>query len=255
MHDAQYKGRGVAAKRFYCDEITWEELRAICHEMIVTWHVQSKHVVEFYGYCVQPPFIFVVMEKCSQGDLLTAIETGQHSMEVRYQFARECVECVAFINGQSFLHCDIKSLNFLVTDEEGALVCKLADFGEAVKEHRRDDDPTVVGTYEWMAPEVMQGGRYTKAADLYSIAVVVWECLSGQSPYADEQGGMNGIREKVLKGARPNWKGTILEGDGAVRIAVCKAWSQDPIDRGTLEELLAALRAERDRPRGAGAGE
>src|SRR5574337_943531 len=80
------------------------------------------------------------------------------------------------------MHRDIKPANILVTDDDFAY---LVDFGIA----RAASDPGLtqtgmaMGTYDYMAPERFTGDDVTYLADVYSLACVLTECLTGSAPY------------------------------------------------------------------------
>src|SRR3954463_7930805 len=84
------------------------------------------------------------------------------------------------------VHRDVKPHNVIVPDapRSAAGVAKLADFGVA---HLAGDEPLtrtgdVVGTLAYMAPEQAAGKRVDERADLYSLALVLYEALAGAHP-------------------------------------------------------------------------
>jgi len=217
-------------KQYFCDEIDWVSLKNICHEMLVTHHLQpNPHVVDFKGYCVNPPYVYVMMELCDAGSLYQALKERKYSQIERCRHALQCVGAISFLHSENFLHRDIKSLNFICkyTADEGLRI-KLCDFGESVKlQAERGRRQTVIacdmpsldqvgdsetrynihGTLQWMAPEIMDGCLYTKSADVYSCAVVVWECLTQRVPYEVSEGvDMKNIRSHVRDGGRLDCK-------------------------------------------------
>lgn len=143
-------------------------------------------------------------------------------------------KCLLFYRGVAALHSlnknvvhrDIKSMNFLgllfvfslclcnlTCAVDSQLNAKLADLelgGAGAYDPQASaalpaDDILV----NWMAPEVLQGEQYTQASDIYSLALVLWEIVSGAIPYADVKATSgkaktkNLIRMKVLAGHRP----------------------------------------------------
>jgi len=294
VYSARLGNRPMAAKRFYCEDIRWRELKTICHEMLVTWHLQpNPHVVEFKGYCVEPPFIYTVMELCDAGSLHDLLHPAnpagnpdirlESSLEERLGWALDCVEAVAFLHLNFFYHRDVKSPNFIAKQGGDAgvagtggggrgLQIKLCDFGASVKSQTQpgsvarvsgDDlrsvdsnaDTGAVGTLEWMAPEIVAARdhlcAFTAHSDVYSTAVVVWECITCQDPFI-QQGGRRmpqaELAALIRSGGRPDCSNVRSE---RMRGTIEKAWEQDPKERATLGDLRAGLMREFDRERGA----
>ena len=89
-------------------------------------------------------------------------------------------------HGRGVVHRDVKPQNVIIPDapRSAAGVAKLADFGVA---HLAGDEPLtrtgdVVGTLAYMAPEQAAGRRVDERADLYSLALVLYEALAGTNP-------------------------------------------------------------------------
>ena len=77
------------------------------------------------------------------------------------------------------LHRDLKSANIL-SDEKCQL--KIADFGLS-RQMASSSTMTTCGTTRWVAPEVLQNGRYAESADVWSFGVVMWEMATRREPF------------------------------------------------------------------------
>jgi eukaryotic-like serine/threonine-protein kinase len=81
---------------------------------------------------------------------------------------------------------------------------KLIDFGLAVESLAGEDEftapGTVLGTPRYMSPEQFKGMTLGPASDLFSLGLVVYECLTGEPAYS---GGLSAIMHKIVNGVRP----------------------------------------------------
>ena len=85
------------------------------------------------------------------------------------------------------VHRDIKPQNLLVRSDD---TVKIADFGIArpLDGTQMTQAGTVLGTAAYLAPEQALGERVTGAADIYSLGCVLYECITGATPFADKEG-------------------------------------------------------------------
>ena len=67
-------------------------------------------------------------------------------------------------------------------DDFRRVTLKITDFGLA-REINRTTRMTQAGTYAWMAPEAIEFSTFSKAGDVWSFGVVLWELLTGETPY------------------------------------------------------------------------
>jgi len=92
-------------------------------------------------------------------------------------------EALAHAHARGVIHRDVKPENVIVVDDD-RIAAKLTDFGVA---HLVDDDSLtrnggLVGTLAYMAPEQAEGSAVGPAADVYSLALTLYECWSGDNP-------------------------------------------------------------------------
>ena len=147
-------------------------------------------------------------------------------------------------HGRGVIHRDVKPQNVIVPDRPRSArsAAKLTDFGVA---HLAGDAPLtrtgdVVGTLAYMAPEQADGHRVDERADLYSLALVLYEGLAGVNPV---RAGSPAATARRL--------GTVLPPLGRKRkdlppelcAALDRALSPRPEDRGSLDELADELAA------------
>lgn len=81
------------------------------------------------------------------------------------------------------IHRDLKSLNILL---DSCFRAKIADFGWT--RLKGDRMTNRIGTFQWMAPEVINGEVYTEKADIFSYGIILWEIAAREPPYKNIMG-------------------------------------------------------------------
>ena len=195
-----YLKKDVAMK-ILSPELTDEVLDAFVHEANLMLTFDHRNIVKFYGICVRPPQIGLVVELCSQGDLKGHLKTKSHywSPPRKLRACLECAAALAYLHSHNIIHRDVKCHNFFVDNN---YTVKLGDFGESsVKDPVRN--MTILGTVGYMSPELIAGDKhYTTAIDIYALAVTVNEIWVGEEPFCDITNFLK-IYDLVLNGTRP----------------------------------------------------
>lgn len=152
------------------------------------WHRNIISVID-YGESDGAPYL--VMERV-HGLLLGRViaEHGAFEVPIALDIAAQVCDALAETHAAGFVHADVKSDNVLVEERrEGRAVARLFDFGLASDQRgNRTADKLVYGTPEYMAPEVIRGERPCPATDLYGIGVMLYELLTGITPFVNGNG-------------------------------------------------------------------
>ena len=94
------------------------------------------------------------------------------------------VEAVDYCHSNGVIHRDLKPENLLLhLDDEDRSMIKLADFGLAVHVERNGTAKGPCGTPSYVAPEVIIGTSYDHRCDIWSLGVLLFYLLSGESPF------------------------------------------------------------------------
>ncbi|MEO8816565.1 MAG: serine/threonine-protein kinase PknD [Mycobacterium sp.] len=155
----------------------------ILREADTAGRLTEPHVVPIHDYGEIDGQFFLEM-RLIEGNSLRALLTryGPLTPARAVAIVRQVASALDAAHGAGIIHRDVKPENILITDDDFAY---LMDFGIA----RAATDPgltqigTAVGTYNYMAPERFTGGDVTYRADIYSLACVLGECLTGSPPY------------------------------------------------------------------------
>jgi aurora kinase len=139
--------------------------------------------------------LFIILEYCDGGSLFDIIRDAHDGFLTENQavsYFKNAVQGMAYLHQQEIIHCDVKSMNFLVGNNKKQL--KLTDFGMAV---RNDEREVIGGSPVYMSPEHLMAWRhmtddFDNKSDVYSLGVILFEMLLGYLPYevlSNEEGG------------------------------------------------------------------
>src|SRR5919107_3770700 len=176
-------GRRVAVKRLHA-ESPEDPARRFRREARLGASLNHPNLVAVYDIVTDEEDVLIVMEYVEGETLRDALERAPLEPERAIEVLRGVAAALDHAHAEGIIHRDVKPANVLV-GSDGRV--KLADLGiaTAVEGTRITMSGTVLGTAAYMAPEQLEGsGKPGPAADVYSLAVVAWEVLSGKRAYS-----------------------------------------------------------------------
>ncbi|XP_045456376.1 serine/threonine-protein kinase ULK3-like [Melitaea cinxia] len=142
------------------------------------------HIVQMKEFTWDDKNIYIITEYCCGGDLSKYIHKYGRVPEKRMlYFLQQLASALKFLREKGVVHMDLKPHNLLLhKGSDGKYMLKVADFGFA--QHLTEDSlKSVRGSPLYMAPEMIQG-KYDARVDLWSVGVIMYECLFGRAPYS-----------------------------------------------------------------------
>jgi predicted Ser/Thr protein kinase len=178
--------------------------------------------------------MFMVMEFVD-GEPLHRVLFREKRLNVRKacDIVLQVAEALHYIHKQNVVHCDIKTENILIAEEdlEGKrtkMVAKLLDFGLARPLTGPRASTSLSGTPHYVAPERIRGEPASPSSDVYGVGILLYELLTGQVPW-------DGPVQKILAGhldEQPKPPSRLVEGlDPAVENLVLHALAKRPSER------------------------
>jgi len=223
--------------------------RSFLTEAAAASKLKHPHIVALYDAGIEDGLNYLIMEYVS-GSSLRRYGKGQQQLPPWQvlEIICDCCEALDYSHSQGIIHRDIKPSNIMLT-EEG--VAKLLDFGIAVsaaKQRGKRSGPSL-GTPNYMSPEQILGMSLGAPSDLYSLATVLFEMLTGKQVF--KAGKVKDLFRLVVRDKPPRLVEIRPDLPEALSRVLERALSKDPDERyqtgAAMASDLAAL-AHRMRP-------
>src|SRR4051812_7879582 len=232
-------GRRVAVKVLHpalaADETFLRRFRAEARSAAALSHPNIMAVYDWGDGGPQHEAPFLVLELLSGGSLRSMLDTGHTlSLSQALVIGLEAGRALEAAHRSGFVHRDIKPANLLFGDD-GRL--RIADFGlaRALSEAAwTEPGDGLVGTARYAAPEQASGGRVDGKADVYALALVLIEAVTGAVPK---------VADSALATIRLRADEAIPVPDemGVIKPVLERALQPDPTVRPEAHELVEAL--------------
>ena len=171
----------VAVKKIEVDNIK-KISKNIKREIIVMKKLKHNNIVELYDviYDYEDNYIYLIMEYCSKGDLNKFLDRRPLKEKYARRYFRQLRDGLKYLLDNNVMHRDLKPHNILLTENN---ILKLSDFGFARYFESNTLVETLCGSPMYMAPEIMKYKRYTNKSDLWSVGIILYESLTGKTPF------------------------------------------------------------------------
>ncbi|XP_042510159.1 serine/threonine-protein kinase AtPK2/AtPK19-like [Macadamia integrifolia] len=139
--------------------------------------------------------LYLVLDFVNGGHLFFQLyRHGLFREDLARIYAAEIVSAVSHLHANGIMHRDLKPENILLGADGHVM---LTDFGLAKQFDENTRSNSLCGTVEYMAPEIVLGKGHDKAADWWSVGVLLFEMLTGKAPFIG--GNRQKIQQKIIK--------------------------------------------------------
>jgi hypothetical protein len=247
------KGGAAAAVKILNQEVSRdaEAVKRFQREAQIAYKLRHRNIIEVFDHGTDEGRHYIAMEYLAAGDLQSKLETGvRPPWQESVGLAIQILNALQYAHDNGVVHRDIKPANVLL-DAEGQVV--LTDFGVA---HFRDGTRltqagALIGTPEFMAPELFESGQVDHTVDTYATALVLFELLTGVHPFRGQT--ITETVKAVLIKTAPRVDSINPEVPSALSDIVARGISRQREDRPAaglmarqLNELLATQAVETD---------
>ena len=179
----------IAAKLLRSEYVEDHELVSrFLRERSILVGLRHPNVVAVRDLVAEGDRLAIVMEYVAGGSVRAALEDGPLPTRTAVRITVATLDGLALAHERQVLHRDLKPDNLLLTtdwQETTPAGVKLSDFGvSSLLEDRRTSTTGLVGTPEYMAPELLLTGSAGLPVDLYATGVLLYELLAGRTPFA-----------------------------------------------------------------------
>jgi tetratricopeptide (TPR) repeat protein len=244
---AVYKARDTELDRLVALKIIRPELttnpeilRRFKQELILARQVTHRNVIRIFDLGQADGFKFITMEYLDGKDLRAVLnEKGKLSPEDAARIIVQICRALEVAHGEGVVHRDLKPQNIMLDANGRAYVM---DFGIARSAHLpgMTQMGALIGTPEYMSPEQAKGEKLDERSDLFSLGVIFYELITGQSPFYSDT-PLASLWKRMQEKAKP-----LCEVDPAIpkplSDIVAKAVEIEPTDRfasaGEMAQVL-----------------
>jgi len=236
VYKASWRRENVVVKAI--KTVSDDEKQAVRRESNLTLRLNHPNVIKLFGItCVKLKKLGIVMESAEHGSLDKLI--GEIDREHLSKIALGIINGLNYMHSQHVIHRDIKPQNVLMCGSKDDMIPKIADFGvskviqTAIKTHTR------VGQDLYMAPEVKMNLQYGFPADIFSLAMMLFEMFNEQLiPLSSDE--VKDFMMAVTFGTIGNIPKS-CKVPFYLRHIIERGWCVNPEERPTLYEFQSAF--------------
>lgn len=236
-----WKEKEAAIKFMKIDEKDHESQMKACQRERDFLHTltdnKAPYILPFYGQFTLPDaksHTYVIVTAYAQnGSLANHIDfEAPFSDTLREKVLFQTASALDYLHTHGIIHRDIKPANILLDIDMNVM---LADFGTA---KFIDNKFKMIGTIDYIAPEIHRGKPHSPASDIFSYGMVIWEMTAWQNPFR----GYSAVKTAfhIRQGGRE-----VIPDETPPKLAnaITSCWSQNPKYRPSAKQMMETFAA------------
>ena len=181
--------RDVAVKLIGSSELSPEIEERFQREAQIVAQMDHPGIVPIHDLGRHEGSLFFVMPFVEGTNVRRLLWDGSLRLGEVLDIAIQVADALEYSHSRGVVHRDIKPENIMVLrDVAGSLRVRVMDFGlaHASTENRMTKTGTLIGTVTYLSPEQVTSHAFDGRSDIYSLGVVLYECLTGEPPFSGE---------------------------------------------------------------------
>lgn len=231
----KWNNQKVAVKRLRINPKS-DQMKSLKLETSLAISFFHPNVVRIYGQLkMDNGFLGIVMEWADQGSLADKLRTLSFDQKVKT--ALGICDGLSYLHSKKVAHRDLKPDNVLLFGTDP--LAKISDFGTSKVIQTMITNTSMAGTPKYSAPELMETGvKCGKTADIFSLAIILYELFSGLDPFPGCQTIMQ-VVSAMIRDQRPDFPASF---PSQLREVIKKGWSKVPEARPDIKLFRIELK-------------
>ena len=202
-----YKVQNKKDNKFYVikqillkEELKNEEIKNIKNEALLLKSINNKNIVKCYDSFFNKNTYNIILEYCDGLDLRQYIDKYKAqkqsiNQDIIFNFIFDIINGLKEIHSKNLIHRDLKPENLFLTSKN---TIKIGDFGLVKQLNMTRYATTQAGTFNYSAPEIINGQKYNNKVDLWALGCIIYELCTLEICFECEF--VLGLCNKIMKG-------------------------------------------------------
>lgn len=204
------------------------------NEILIHKSMSHPNIVKYEHSFLSGNQVFILLELCDCSTLKDLVKRRRLNESQAKFYLRQILLAVIYMHDNGVIHRDLKIGNMFLTNNFTTL--KIGDFGLSMAHDKPDPcASTIVGTPNYLAPEILNRGGYHKTGDIWSIGCCLYAMLYGKPPFdsPDVKTTYRNIKNRLF-----GFSSDVVVSHEA-RSLIDRCLSHDPMRRPTCNEILS----------------